>query len=40
MNLATALSTSVSILISVINVVIRTINMKLIDYVGQDYTSV
>jgi len=36
---ATGLSTLVSILITVINIVTRSINMKLIDYVGQDYGS-
>jgi hypothetical protein len=39
MSTATGLSTLVSILITVINIVTRTINMKLIDYVGQDYGS-
>lgn len=39
MRTATGLSTLVSILITVINIVTRTINIKLIDYVGQDYGS-
>jgi hypothetical protein len=34
---ATALSTSVAILITAVNIIVRTINIKLIDYIGQDY---